>query len=194
MARGSNRASDGPRVGVGRIFAAFLLIGATSFGGGAIAYLRNTLVVKHRWVDDETFLQLLAIGQTLPGLKATNVAVLAGDRLRGVSGAIAAMAGVCLPGAVLMYIVGVVYQAERERPLLEAALEGVAAAAVGLILATTLKLGRTSFSRIDDVAFILLTVVCVNRLFIPVPYVLIGVGALAIAWYGSAAAKWRTIP
>jgi chromate transporter len=174
-----------PHPGSRRIFLAFLLIGATSFGGGVVAHLRNSLVVKHRWVDDETFVELLVISQTLPGLKATNMAVLAGDRLRGTVGALAAIAGICLPGAAFMYAVGVVYRAERERPLVEAGLEGVAAAAVGLILATTLQLGRQSRFGFADLVFIVLTVVCVNRLNVPVPVVLVGVGLAAAVWHAT---------
>jgi chromate transporter len=171
-------------VGIGRLFAAFLLIGATSFGGGIIAHLRSSLVVRHRWIDDETFLELLAISQSLPGLNAANMAILVGDRLSGAAGALAALAGMCLPGALLMYVVGVVYHAGRERPLVEAALQGVAPAAVGLILATTLKLGRRSLVGAADIVFLLLTVVCVNRLHMSVPRALVSVGGLAIAWYG----------
>jgi chromate transporter len=126
---------------IGRMFLAFLLIGATSFGGGVVAHLRSGLVTKHRWMEDKAFLELLAISQTLPGLKATNLAILAGDRLRGPLGALAAIVGVCLPGAVVMYFVGMVYGVESERPLVVAGLEGVAAAAVGLLLATTVQIG-----------------------------------------------------
>jgi chromate transporter len=176
-------------IGIGEIFAAFLMIGATSFGGGVVAYLRSSLVEKHQWIDDDTFLELLAITQTLPGLKATNIAILAGDRLRGGRGAIAAIAGICLPGAVLMYAVGLVYDVERNRPIVEAALEGVAPAAVGLILATTIDLGRRSLSQIADIVFVLLTVICVNRLNMPVPAALAGVGTLAIGWHAIVAAR-----
>jgi chromate transporter len=59
----------------------------------------------------------------------------------------------------------------------------VAAGAVGLILATTLQLGRRSLSRVADVVFVVITVVCVNRLHLRVPVALIAVGALAIVWY-----------
>jgi chromate transporter len=173
----------------GRIFLAFLLIGATSFGGGVVAYLRNSLVEKHGWLDDEGFLELLAITQALPGLKATNIALLAGDRLAGMRGAIAALVGIILPGALLMYIVGVVYQVERDRPILEAALEGVAAAAVGLILATTYDLGRRSLSSVADVVFVILTVLCVNRLDMPVPVALVAVGTVAVSWYAIASRR-----
>jgi chromate transporter len=79
---------DGPvkTVSVHQIFLEFLLIGATSFGGGVVAYLRSGLVAKRHWLDDKEFLELLSISQTLPGLNATNMATLVGDRLGGVAG------------------------------------------------------------------------------------------------------------
>ena len=85
-------------IGLGQIFAAFFFVGATSFGGGIVGYLRSSLVAKHGWVDDTTFVELLGISQTLPGLNATNMAILVGNRLRGTLGAVAAsLASVC-PG------------------------------------------------------------------------------------------------
>ena len=166
-----------------QLFGAFLLIGATSFGGGVIAHLRSSIVVNHRWTDEETFIELLTISQTLPGLKAVNLAMLLGDRLRGTLGAVVAIAGISLPGALLMYVVGVMYQVERQRPYVNAALEGVAPAAVGLILATTVQLGKSSFARIDDFIFVALTVICINRLHVSVPHTLLGIGVLAVVWY-----------
>ena len=169
-------------VTIGRIFVAFLLIGVTSFGGGVIAHLRTNLVARRRWVDDKTFLELLAIGQTVPGLIAVNLAILVGDRLHGVAGAIAAIAGLCLPGAALMYGVAIGYRLNGERVLLAAGLEGVAAAALGLIVATTFQLGRKSLTQPSDLAFILLTIAGVNRLHLSEPLVLVVVGLLAICW------------
>src|SRR5208283_2717926 len=90
------------RASIADIFLEFLIIGATSFGGGVVAYLRSGLVAKRKWVDDKEFVEMLAISQTLPGLNATNMAILVGDRLRGAMGSIAAIIGVCLPGAVYM--------------------------------------------------------------------------------------------
>lgn len=172
-----------PAVSIGRIFVEFLVIGATSFGGGVVAYLRNSLVTKRRWLDDKQFVELLSISQTLPGLNATNMAILVGDRLRGAWGALVAICGVCLPGALLMYAVSLVYRVHGDRALATAALKGVAAAAVGLILATTVQLGRKSLAHRYDLVFVALTVIGVNRLHQPVPRVLIVVGILAILWY-----------
>lgn len=170
-------------VSIFEVFTVFLLIGATSFGGGVVAYLRSSLVGKHQWLDDKTFVELLAISQTLPGLNATNMAVLVGDRLRGLPGALAAISGMCLPGALLMYGVAILYHVRGDRPLAVAGLKGVAAAAVGLILATTFQLGRKSLAHMADLVFVVLTVVGVNQLHQSVPRVLIVVGAIAILWY-----------
>jgi len=172
-----------PQVSIPEIFWTFLLIGATSFGGGVVAYLRSSLVTKHAWIDDKEFVELLSISQTLPGLNATNMAILIGDRLRGIAGSIAAILGICLPGAILMYIVGMVYREHGDRVLAVAALKGVAAAAVGLVLATTVQLGRRSLAHVYDLLFVVLTVIGVNRLHQSVPRVLIVVGAIAILWY-----------
>ena len=168
---------------LGEIFFAFLLIGATSFGGGVVAYLRSGLVDKRGWLDDKEFVELLSISQTLPGLNATNMAVLVGDRLRGALGATAALCGICLPGALIMIGAGILYRAHGDRPAGTAMLHGVAAAAVGLILATTVQLGRKSLSHAADLVFVALTVIGVNLFHQSVPRVLFGVGLLAILWY-----------
>jgi chromate transporter len=168
---------------VGRLFLAFLVIGATSFGGGVVAYLRTGLVRQQRWVDDRTFVELLSISQSLPGLNATNMAMLVGDRLAGAWGALAAIVGISLPSAVLMYFAGVVYHAHGDRPLSQAMLAGVAAAAVGLVLATVVQLGRRSLSSVADLVFVALTVVAVDVLHQSVPRALFAVGTLAILWY-----------
>lgn len=168
---------------LGEIFLAFLLIGATSFGGGVVAYLRSGLVDKHGWLDDREFVELLSISQTLPGLNATNMAVLVGDRLRGALGATAAICGICLPGALVMIGAGMLYRRHGDRPAGTAMLHGVAAAAVGLILATTVQLGRKSLHHVVDLVFVALTIIGVNVLHQSVPRVLFAVGVIAILWY-----------
>jgi chromate transporter len=134
-----------------------------------VAYLRSSLVAKHRWIDDATFVELLAISQTLPGLNATNMAMLVGDRMRGVKGALAAICGICLPGALYMYAAGITYHAHGDRPMVTAILKGVVAAAVGLVLATVVQLGKKSLTHGADFVFLVLTVIGVDRLHQSVP-------------------------
>lgn len=170
-------------ISLASIFLEFLLIGATSFGGGVVAYLRSGLVDKRRWVDDQEFVEYLAISQSLPGLNATNMAVLVGDRLRGFWGALAAIVAICLPGGLLMLVAGIVYQQHGDKPMVTAMLRGVAAAAVGLILATAVQLGKKSLVHAYDLIFVGLTVFGVDQLHQSVPRVLVAVGTIAILWY-----------
>src|SRR3954454_15410866 len=87
-----------PVVSIARIFGEFLLIGAISFGG-AVPYLRGRLVEGAGWLNDKEFVEMLSISQSLPGLNATNLAILVGQKLRGAPGAAVALLGMCLPGA-----------------------------------------------------------------------------------------------
>ncbi len=171
------------RVALHQIFAAFLVIGATSIGGGVVAYLRRGLVAKRGWLDDATFVQMLSISEALPGLNGTNIAILAGDRLRGTYGAIAAITGICLPGALIMFAVGVAYSAHGDRPVTTAILATVAAAAVGLVFSVTAQLGRSMLNRVSDLVFVGLTAILVHFLHLSVLLALLIVGALAIWWH-----------
>src|ERR1700751_5159710 len=122
-------------VSIWEIFLEFLIIGATSFGG-VLPYLRASLVTKRHWIDDKEFVEMLSISQSLPGLNATNMAVLAGEKLRGALGSMAAIVAICLPGGLLIYFVCNFYRIHGDHVWVTSALKGVAAAAVALILYT----------------------------------------------------------
>lgn len=164
------------------IFMEFLSIGATSFGG-VVPYLRSSLVTKRQWIDDKEFVEMLSISQSLPGLNATNMAILVGEKLRGPAGSCAGILGICLPGAVIMFFVGIFYHLHGDHNWATAALKGVAAAAVGLILFTVLNLSKKALSRKFDFVFMAAAVVAVNRLHWPVPWALIVVGIVAILFH-----------
>ena len=175
-------------VSVWDIFVAFLIIGATSFGG-VVPYLRTALVSKRRWIDDKEFVEMLSFSQSMPGLNATNLAILVGEKLRGMLGSLAAILGICMPGGVLMYIVGVVYRQHGDHTWTTAALKGVAAAAVGLILSTVVQLSKRALAGKFDFIFMALTVLAINRFHQSVPRTLILVGILAILFHRPAHAE-----
>ncbi len=166
-----------------RLFVGFFVMGATSIGGGVLAYLHTGLVARYRWLDDHTFVELMAISQSLPGLNATNMSILAGDRLRGWPGAFFAALGMCLPGASLMTAAAFAYGVGGDNPVSIAFLHAIAAGAVGLIAVVLVQLGAKVLIEIADYAFVALTAVLVAFLHVPVLFALVGVGALAIWWH-----------
>lgn len=168
-------------VSAARIFREFLILGAISFGG-AVPYLRSRLVETEGWIDDREFVEMLSISQTLPGLNATNLAILVGQKLRGARGAAAALVGMCLPGAAIMYVAGILYWRHGDRADSTAVLKGVAAAAVGLALYTAIQLGKRSLETRADLVFVAITAIAVNHFHISVLWVLLGVGLLSTLW------------
>jgi chromate transporter len=168
------------RVSLGALFSAFVVLGATSFGGGVVAYLREALVTTRQWLDDEEFLADLELSQTLPGLNATNMSILVGDRLRGLTGAAVAFVGMTLPGTVVIFILTVLYGVHEHHPAVNAILAGVAAAAVGLLLAVTLQISRKQLSQERDIVILLVTFVTVGILHVALHTVLLTVGPAAV--------------
>jgi chromate transporter len=182
LPRGADTGVVQAGVSIGQIFLEFLIIGATSFGG-VVPYLRGSLVTKRHWIDDKEFVEMLSISQSLPGLNATNMAILVGEKLRGALGSVAAIIGICLPGAVIMYVVGIFYRNHGDHVWVTAALKGVAAAAVGMVLSTVVGLSKKSLADKFDFVFMALTVIAVNRLHQSVPRTLVAVGLLAILFH-----------
>ncbi|WP_334174200.1 chromate transporter [Pseudoxanthobacter sp.] len=168
------------RAGLWEIFVTFLIIGATSFGGGVVAYLRNSLVLNKKWLDEDGFMVALSISQALPGLNATNMAIIVGDRLRGVAGAVAGFLGMTLPGGLFILVLGVAYASSHNNPWITAALAGVGAASVGLLAAITLQIGRKQLVHLLDLSIVIVTVVMVSFLHISLVWVLLTVGPVAI--------------
>jgi chromate transporter len=176
-------AAAGAPVSLGMIFRTFLTAGAISFGGGVVAYLREYTVSDTKWLDDDAFLDALEISQTLPGLNAVNMSVIIGDNLRGIPGAIVAVAGLVLPGVIVIMGLGAAWQEESHNPQVRAFLIGVAAAAVGLLSTVTLQLGHKQFVKPLDLAIIVATFLAVSILHIPLYLVLLVIGSTAVLLY-----------
>ncbi|MFM2090767.1 MAG: hypothetical protein RLZZ127_1256 [Planctomycetota bacterium] len=97
-----------PPSGPGRVFARFLRLGCTAFGGPAahLVLFRDEFVVRDRVLDDDTYARLVALAQALPGPSSSQVGFALGWRLAGWRGALAAWAGFTLPAALLMGLAG----------------------------------------------------------------------------------------
>jgi chromate transporter len=148
-----------------------------------VPYLRGSLVSKQQWLSDKEFVEMLSISQSLPGLNATNMAILVGQKLNGALGAIVAVLGICLPGSLLMFVAGIVYRIHGDHAWATGALKGVAAASVGLVLSTVVQLSKKSLEERFDYLFVILTVVAVNRLHQSVLITLVVVGLMAVLWH-----------
>jgi len=86
------------------IFAIFLRLGLTSFGGPVahLAYFRSEFIDKRRWIDEAGFADLLALSQFLPGPSSSEFGFALGLLRAGLPGALCAWLGFTLPSALIM--------------------------------------------------------------------------------------------
>jgi len=121
-----------------KLFSQMALLGF----GGVLPFAYRYLVERSRWLSDAEFGEVLGIAQLLPGPTICNMAVIVGQRFAGAAGACSALAGLLVAPFFIVIALGVAYQELATSALFTSALQGMAAAAAGLILATAAKLAR----------------------------------------------------
>ncbi|WP_047984221.1 chromate transporter [Ornithinibacillus californiensis] len=88
------------------LFIAFFRVGIFGYGGGpsSIPLVHKEVVDKYKWMTDEEFGDLVALGNTLPGPIATKLAGYIGYRVAGIIGLINAVLATVLPTIILMIV------------------------------------------------------------------------------------------
>ena len=173
--------ASAPAPGLLAIFTAFFRLGVTSFGGGTAGWIHYQFVARRRWLDDREFLAQLALSQIMPGSNGVSMTVLTGLLLRGVAGSAAALAGLLSGPLVIVVALAVGYSRIADIGLVHAVLDGVAAGAIGLTVATGLRTAYRGTSGFAPVAIVVATVLCVGVMRWPMLPVLLVLGPTSIA-------------
>jgi chromate transporter len=171
------------------LFLAFSGMAVMGFGG-VLPWARRMLVEQRRWLTGEEFTEVLSLGQFLPGGNIINVAVVVGARLRGPLGSVAAVAGLMAAPCVAVILAGALYARFADVPQVKGALMGITAAAVGLLIAMTLKMLQPFVAKRapGPLVFVLLTFAAVGvfRISLPLTLVVLVPLSIAFAWRRSA--------
>jgi chromate transporter len=127
--------------------------------GGVLPFARRGIVEQHRWMTADEFNETFALCHFLPGPNIVNFSMVFGARLRGLVGGIAAFTGLLLPPMLVMIVLAALYAHFGDVESLRRILAGVACAAVGLLIATVLRMMMPLFKRRDIAGFIMLLAV-----------------------------------
>jgi len=127
------------------VFLTFLKLGVVSFGSGYVlyAFLQADFVQGLHWLTDKQLIDAIAIGQATPGPVFTTATFL-GYLFAGVPGALLATLGIFLPGFLLVPLLDRIVHLTERRAWAQGFVDGANAAALGLIAAVTLQIGRSA--------------------------------------------------
>jgi chromate transporter len=126
------------------IFSAFFKMGLTAFGPALAAEAKKNIVKRKKWLNEQEFLNGLALAQFIPGATFVTLTIFMGYRMRRLAGAVASFTGFILPPAALMILLSYLYFTYSNLALVATAFRGLNAIVVALIVNAILDLGRSA--------------------------------------------------
>jgi chromate transporter len=163
----------------------FLRIGATAFGGlgAALALVERELVTKRQWLTAADVTEALTYTKLLPGSTVVQVVAYLGYKLGGWSGSAVATAAFVVPSALMMLALAAVYITATALPALHPAINGLTAAVVGLLLATTYRLGKANIADRTTLGIALASVVAGAVLGVSAALIVVTAGLLGLCLF-----------
>ncbi len=171
----------------GELFRVFQRLALQGFGG-VVPVAHRELVERQHWLSDDEFVELLAMGQVLPGPNIINMAIIFGDRHFGWRGSAAACAGMLTLPLLIVLGLAWLYRVFASQPMVAAALRGMGAVAAGLVIATAWKVSGSLKKNIVGwplaAALAATTLLMVGVLRWPMVWVVLSLGGLGliVAW------------
>lgn len=137
----------------------FFKIGLFSFGGGyaILAMIQQEVVIKHAWLSQSEFVQIVAISQMTPGPIAINAATFIGYQKAGIFGSLLCTLGVILPSLILMVFITISYLKLKQLPWFRNMFNRLRLLSVGLIAAAFLMVAGHA---VKDTFSVIVFVVC----------------------------------
>ncbi|MSQ42057.1 MAG: chromate transporter [Dehalococcoidia bacterium] len=166
------------------IFLFFAKAGLFVFGSGLaiIPFLYEGVVQQRAWLNEQQFLDAVAVAMITPGPVVITVAFI-GYLVAGLSGATIAAIGMFLPVYLLTIIPAPWFKRHRENAQLRAFVLGATAAATGAISGAVVVLGRRSIHDLPTFGIMLVSLLVLWRFRPPEPLVVVAAGAIGLlAW------------
>ena len=129
------------------LFLTFLKLGCFTFGGGMsiVAQMQRIYVEDQKIITDGELLDLTSVARSMPGLMVGNVAMLFGYRCAGVLGGAVCVIGMVLPPLFIVSLITVFYTTFRDNRWIDAAMTGVRAGVVPIVVAAAIKMAKGAF-------------------------------------------------
>ena len=137
-----------------QLFYTYLKIGTFTLGGGyaMLPLIQREVVERKGWIDEQEFLNMIALAQAAPGLIAVKSAIFIGWRVGGWKGVCGAVLGAVLPSFLIILAIAVVFRDWKELPAVEATFKGIRPAVVALIAAPLVKMATKAITQKSQIS------------------------------------------
>lgn len=172
------------------LFLTWLRIGAFSFGGGAatLFLMRREFVQNHRWLTGDQYNEAFALSKLTPGTNIIAQSIVMGRMMAGAGGVAASLAGLLAPAVVITTVLAAFITFVQGNRIAGAALAGIVPATGGLTFAIVVQMGGgqlgQGWDRLRGLAVMLACGLLVGLAHLPVPLILILMGALGALFPG----------
>ena len=124
------------------LFINMLKIGMFTFGGGyaMIHLLENEFVSKKKWIEEDEFMDLVAIAESTPGPIAINCSTYIGYKKEKILGAVLATLGMCIPSFTIIFFISLFFNQFLSIGWVASAFKGIQVCVVFLILSAGVKM------------------------------------------------------
>jgi len=131
-------------VGLAPVLRYFVRLGTIGFGGpiATVGYMQRDLVEQRRWMSKQDLLDGIALGQTMPGPLAAQVAMWVGFLRRGALGALGTAAAFIAPSFLLVLAIGYLYVRYQGLPAVQSLFYGISPAVIAIVVLAAWKLAR----------------------------------------------------
>ncbi|MCU4414195.1 chromate transporter [Acinetobacter sp. WU_MDCI_Axc73] len=154
------------------LFVGFMRLGLMGFGG-VLPLAHRMIVEQQKWLDESQFTNLLGICQLLPGGNIINMSVAIGMQFQGVKGAISSILGLISAPTAIVIVLYQIYAHFEHILVVQHAIQGLAAAAAGLLFATGLKMLKPMFKSPLTYISIILTFIFMLVIKLPLLFTLL---------------------
>lgn len=188
MARGTEGGevlAVGERIPFRRFFRYFLGLGTWGFGGpiATVGYMQRDLVEGRGWISRKDFLDGVALGQTMPGPLAAQVAMWVGYLQAGAVGALGTAIPFILPSLAMVLAVAYLYVRFQGLAVVQSLFYGIAPAVMAIIAFAAVKLARLTNAkdlRLWGISVVILAVTALTGAEIAILFV--AAGLVMVAW------------
>ena len=147
----SHSNSKSPTPNLNEAVRAYFKVGVLSFGGPAaqIALMHKIFVDEKQWLNEKQYLGALSFCMLLPGPEAMQLATYVGWRLHGMIGGLLAGLLFVLPGAVVMFLLGLLYAYFGNAGWVESAFLGIKAVVLIVVIEALLRVSKRALLQVS---------------------------------------------